>query len=211
MRLAAQPTSRSPRERRKGRWRCPPTSPAETLSQLQASWRERMGLLSRFGSWTTNIVHIRRIRRTALTAAQAAESANSQLASISGEISSLRGEISPLRGEIAGIRVELGQVKEGLRRLRRRDSILFVGYAEGGLGLGETFRSMLEALYESGMEFSIYPFRRNIENRLGAPFLPELYDRHGIYDISVAYMATINYLITMKNWKRSSNLALITS
>jgi glycosyltransferase involved in cell wall biosynthesis len=160
------------------------------LSQLQASWRERMGLLSRFGSWTTNIVHIRRIRRTALTAAQAAESANSQLASISGEISSLRGEISPLRGEIAGIRVELGKVKEGLRRLRRRDSVLFVGYAEGGLGLGETFRSMLEALYESGMEFSIYPFRRNIENRLGAPFLPELYDRHGIYDISVAYMAT---------------------
>ena len=167
---SADLTSRSPRERRKGRWRCPPTSPAETLSQLQASWRERMGLLSRFGSWTTNIVHIRRIRRTALTAAQAAESANSQLASISGEISSLRGEISSLREEIAGIRVELSQVREGLRRLRRRDSVLFVGYAEGGLGLGEAFRSMLQALYESGMEFSIYPFRRNIEIASGLPF-----------------------------------------
>lgn len=117
-----------------------------------------MGLLSRFGSWTTNIVHIRRIRRTAFTAAQAAESANSQLASISGEISSLRGEISPLRGEIAGIRVELGQVKEGLRRLRRRDSVLFVGYAEGGLGLGETFRSMLEALHESAWSFRFIRF-----------------------------------------------------
>ena len=162
---------------------------------------KRMGLISKFGSWTTSIVHIGRIRRTASTAAQAAESANNQLASISGEISSLRGEISSLQGEFAAIRGELSSqvnflkeeiasVREVLRRLRRRDSVLFVGYAEGGLGLGETFRSMLQALYESGLQFSIYPFRRNIETRLGAPFLPELYDRSGIYDISVAYIAT---------------------
>jgi glycosyltransferase involved in cell wall biosynthesis len=153
-----------------------------------------MGLLSRFGSWTTNIVHIRRIQRTASTAARAAESANSQLASISGEISSLRGEIAAIRVELGQqvgfLKEEIASVREDLRRLRRRDSVLFVGYAEGGLGLGETFRSMLQALYESGVEFSIYPFRRNIETRLGAPFLPELYDRHGIFDISVAYMAT---------------------
>ncbi len=162
---------------------------------------KRMGLISKLGSWTTSIIHIGRIRRTASTAAQAAESANNQLASISGEISSLRGEISSLRDEFAAIRVELSSqvnflkeeiasVREDLRRLRRRDSVLFVGYAEGGLGLGEAFRSMLQALYESGLQFSIYPFRRNIETRLGAPFLPELYDRSGIYDISVAYIAT---------------------
>lgn len=168
-----------------------------TTSQLG----ERMGLLSRFGSWTTSIVHIRRIRRTASTAAQAAESANNQLASISGEISSLRGEIAAVRVELGQanligekqvslLKEEIASVREDLRRLRRRDSVLFVGYAEGGLGLAETFRSMLQALYESGLQFSIYPFRKNIETRLGAPFLPELYDRNGIYDISVAYIAT---------------------
>ena len=160
-----------------------------------------MGLISKLGSWTTSIIHIGRIRRTASTAAQAAESANNQLASISGEISSLRGEISSLRDEFAAIRVELSSqvsflkeeiasVREDLRRLRRRDSVLFVGYAEGGLGLGETFRSMLQALYASGLQFSIYPFRRNIETRLGAPFLPQLYDYNGIYDLTVAYIAT---------------------
>ena len=165
------------------------------------SGMRRMGLLSRLGSWTTSIVHIRRIRRTASTAAQAAESANNRLASISGEISSLRSEIAAIRVELGQVRLlkeeqvsllkeEIVSIREDLRRLRRRDSVLFVGYAEGGLGLGETFRSMLQALYESGLQFSIYPFRRNIETRQGAPFLPELYDRHGIYDISVAYIAT---------------------
>jgi glycosyltransferase involved in cell wall biosynthesis len=131
-----------------------------------------MGLLSRFRNWTTNIVHIRRIR---------------------AEISLLREEIAAIRRDLSQVSFlteEIASVREDLRRLRRRDSVLFVGYAEGGLGLGESFRSMLQALYESGMEFSIYPFRKNIETRLGAPFHPELYDRHGIYDVSVAYMAT---------------------
>ena len=164
-----------------------------------------MGLLSRLGSWTTSIVHIRRIRRTAETAVQAAESANSEIAAVrlelGSQISFLKEEIASVREEIAAVHLELGSqisflkeeiasVIEDVRRLRRRDSVLFVGYAEGGLGLGEAFRNMIQALYESGLQFSIYPFRRNIETRLGAPFLPELYDHKGIYDINVAYFAT---------------------
>ena len=85
----------------------------------------------------------------------------------------LREEIAAIRGELSQVsflKEEIASAREDLRRLRRRDSVLFVGYAEGGLGLGESLRSMLQALYESGMELSIYPFRRNIETGLGAAF-----------------------------------------
>jgi glycosyltransferase involved in cell wall biosynthesis len=69
------------------------------------------------------------------------------------------------------------------------DSVLFVGYAEGALGLGESFRDMLQALYDSGMSFRIYPFTKNIETRIAGAFLPLLYDANGLYDINVAYFA----------------------
>ncbi|MBV8281864.1 MAG: methyltransferase domain-containing protein, partial [Candidatus Eremiobacteraeota bacterium] len=67
--------------------------------------------------------------------------------------------------------------------------VLFVGYAEADLGLGQSFRSMLSALDRARMDFSIYPFNVNVESRRIGPFLENRYDREGLYAINVAYMA----------------------
>ena len=74
--------------------------------------------------------------------------------------------------------------------LRQENSVLFIGYAEAALGLGEVFRNMLTALDSAGMPFAIYPFSKDVETRRIGPFLESRYDRHGVYDINVALMAT---------------------
>jgi glycosyltransferase involved in cell wall biosynthesis len=71
----------------------------------------------------------------------------------------------------------------------RRNSVLFIGYAEAALGLGEVFRNMLTALDSAGMPFAIYPFSKDAETRRIGPFLESRYDRHDVYDINVAHMA----------------------
>jgi glycosyltransferase involved in cell wall biosynthesis len=71
----------------------------------------------------------------------------------------------------------------------RKSSVLFVGYAEAALGLGEAFRNMLTALDSTDMPFAIYPFSKDVETRLIGPFLESRYDRQGVYDINVAYIA----------------------
>ncbi len=70
----------------------------------------------------------------------------------------------------------------------RKNSVLFVGYAEAALGLGESFRNLLAALNSAGMPFAIYPFNKDAETRKIGPFLESRYDRGGVYDINVAYI-----------------------
>ncbi|MBV8441385.1 MAG: hypothetical protein JO312_12645, partial [Hyphomicrobiales bacterium] len=48
---------------------------------------------------------------------------------------------------------------------------------------------MLRALDSAGMPFAIYPFKKDVETRLTAPFLAERYDLTGIYEINIAYLA----------------------
>jgi glycosyltransferase involved in cell wall biosynthesis len=74
--------------------------------------------------------------------------------------------------------------------IARRNSVLFIGYAEASLGLGEVFRNMLTALDAAGMPFAIYPFSKNVETRRIGPFLGSRYDRESVYDINVALIAT---------------------
>jgi glycosyltransferase involved in cell wall biosynthesis len=73
--------------------------------------------------------------------------------------------------------------------LPRKHSVLFVGYAEAALGIGESFRYLLTALDAAGLCFSIYPFNRSVETRLIGPFMGHLYDRTAAYDITIFYMA----------------------
>lgn len=106
-----------------------------------------------------------------------------------------------LQCSIRRLRTALGQLYRKLKRLALRRSIpidkthprrsgtLFIGYAEGMLGLGHAFRSDLDAATAAGMEFSVYPFRTNIENRLLPPYMPERYDQNHIYDINVIEIA----------------------
>ena len=72
--------------------------------------------------------------------------------------------------------------------LTRKPSVLFVGYVESALGLGESFRNLLKALDAAGMPFGIHPFSREAETRRIGPFLESRYDLHEVYDVNVAYI-----------------------
>ena len=76
-----------------------------------------------------------------------------------------------------------------LAPFQRRPGVLFIGYAEGNLGLGETIRSDVLAARDARVPFAIYPFNLDIETRLVGPFLAEHYDvshRFGVNVIEVA-------------------------
>jgi glycosyltransferase involved in cell wall biosynthesis len=67
--------------------------------------------------------------------------------------------------------------------------VLFVGYAEGDLGLGQGFRNELRALELSALPFAVYPFRVGVETRLLGTFMPERYDLTHAYPINVIEVA----------------------
>jgi glycosyltransferase involved in cell wall biosynthesis len=101
----------------------------------------------------------------------------------------LRKSYEKLRHRVTESRSAAGFLQR--RELTSRgSSVLFIGYAEAALGLGEVFRNMLTALDSAGMPFAIYPFSKGVETRRIGPFLETRYDRDGVYDINVALMAT---------------------
>ncbi len=65
----------------------------------------------------------------------------------------------------------------------------FIGYAEGNLGLGQTFRDDVVAAVEAEVRVAIYPFRVAIETRLIGPFLPHRYDTENNYPINIITVA----------------------
>jgi glycosyltransferase involved in cell wall biosynthesis len=72
----------------------------------------------------------------------------------------------------------------------KKDGVLFIGYAEAGLGLGESFRNLVAAIAGTSTRFAIYPFNINVESRHIGPYMEHCYDRNGRYDINVIEMAT---------------------
>lgn len=73
--------------------------------------------------------------------------------------------------------------------LELRDGVLFVGYAEGALGLGQAFRANLAAAEAVDLPFAVYPFRVGIESRLIGEYMPHRYDKTHPYDINVIEVA----------------------
>lgn len=71
----------------------------------------------------------------------------------------------------------------------RKRGILFLGYVEAGLGLGESLRGLVSAYASGSQPFAIYPFEKGVETRLIGPFMPERYDRSGRYDVVVVEVA----------------------
>lgn len=67
---------------------------------------------------------------------------------------------------------------------------LFVGYAEGGLGLGQSFRDDVAAAIEAGVDVAIFPFDKGIETRKIGPFHPELYETALGRPVNVIVIAT---------------------
>lgn len=98
-----------------------------------------------------------------------------------------------MTGRTLLLRLRLKRLLDPRQRRRpaieRRRGVLFIGYAEGDLGLGQAFRNILRAVALSVSPFAIYPFRVGIETRLIGPFMPERYDLTHAYPINVIYVA----------------------
>jgi glycosyltransferase involved in cell wall biosynthesis len=75
----------------------------------------------------------------------------------------------------------------GLDRIK--NSVLFVGYVEAGLGIGESLRGLLAAVAETDLPFAIYPFNVNVESRFVGQYMPERYDLKNYFRINVIEMA----------------------
>lgn len=70
-----------------------------------------------------------------------------------------------------------------------RHGVLFIGYAEGALGLGQAFRANLKGAEAAEIPFAVYPFSGGIETRLIAPFMQHRYDTSHPYKINVIEVA----------------------
>ena len=76
-----------------------------------------------------------------------------------------------------------------VRPLPAQRGILFVGYVEARLGLGESLRGLIAAAAVRDLEFGIYPFPVGVETRVIGPFMPEKYDKSHRYDLNVIAVA----------------------
>lgn len=75
------------------------------------------------------------------------------------------------------------------KTLETKPGILFLGYVEAGLGLGESLRGLVKAYSGGSLPFAVYPFNEGVETRWIGAFMPERYDRTGCYDVVVMEMA----------------------
>jgi glycosyltransferase involved in cell wall biosynthesis len=76
-----------------------------------------------------------------------------------------------------------------LPNLFMRHDVLFIGYLEAGLGLGESLRGLVRSLTATGLVFALYPLRLGVETRLIGGFMEDRYDlkhRHKVNVIEVA-------------------------
>jgi hypothetical protein len=72
------------------------------------------------------------------------------------EIERLFGKLNEkLQRMLTEDRLVAGRLLKRYELRARQNSVLFIGYAEAALGLGEAFRNMLMALDSAGMPFAI--------------------------------------------------------
>jgi glycosyltransferase involved in cell wall biosynthesis len=69
-------------------------------------------------------------------------------------------------------------------------SCRYIGYAEGNLGLGQSFRDDVIAAVNAKVPVAVFPFRVGIKTRLSGPFMPHLYDTKRPYPVNVIVVAT---------------------
>jgi glycosyltransferase involved in cell wall biosynthesis len=108
---------------------------------------------------------------------------------VSGLLAAIRETLFRIASIDAQHRNKLSRFKSQ-SKIDRRKGALFVGYAEGNLGLGQVFRNNLQAAQAVALPFGIYPFRIGIETRLLQPFIPERYDKAHAYDVNIILVAT---------------------
>jgi glycosyltransferase involved in cell wall biosynthesis len=69
-----------------------------------------------------------------------------------------------------------------------QDDVLFIGYLEAALGLGESMRGMVRSVAATGFPFALYPYRVGVETRRIGRFMADRYDRRGRHRINVIEM-----------------------
>jgi glycosyltransferase involved in cell wall biosynthesis len=94
-----------------------------------------------------------------------------------------------IRDLVLALKSRVNGMRRYLKPLERRSGVLFIGYVEGDLGLGQAFRSNLAAAAHAGVSFAVYPFRVGIETRMIEPFMPERYDTAHAFGINVIAVA----------------------
>lgn len=72
---------------------------------------------------------------------------------------------------------KLKSVLTWLKIAETKKAVLFIGYVEAGLGLGESLRGLLSSVAQTNLPFAIYPYNVEVENRFIGQFMPERYDR----------------------------------
>ena len=70
-------------------------------------------------------------------------------------------------------------------RVPTKNGVLFIGYVEASLGLGESLRNLVSAIAREPFPFAIYPYNLHVEDRFSGAFMPERYDREGRYRINL--------------------------
>lgn len=70
-----------------------------------------------------------------------------------------------------------------------RHDVLFIGYLEATLGLGESLRGLVRSVASAGLPFALCPFRLGVENRLLSGFMEDHYDVKHRHKINVIEMA----------------------
>ncbi|MDB5590777.1 glycosyltransferase, partial [Enterovirga sp.] len=73
--------------------------------------------------------------------------------------------------------------------VRRKSGVLFGGYLEAGLGLGESGRTLARAMIEAGVPLALYPYNRRVRNRHVGRFMEERYDLSARFDVTVLYLS----------------------
>jgi glycosyltransferase involved in cell wall biosynthesis len=77
-----------------------------------------------------------------------------------------------------------------LAALPLKPGVLFIGYVEASLGLGESLRGLIQSTAQTQTPFAIYPFNVNVESRVTGPFREADYDTGNPYAINVIETAT---------------------
>jgi glycosyltransferase involved in cell wall biosynthesis len=67
--------------------------------------------------------------------------------------------------------------------------VLFIGYIEAGLGLGESLRGLVRSVATTSVPFALYPFNFGVERRFIGKFDSDHYDRQRRYRVNVIEMA----------------------
>ncbi len=76
-----------------------------------------------------------------------------------------------------------------LRRRFKQRGVLFVGYLEAGLGLGESLRGLVHSIATTDQTFALYPFNVGVESRFIGRFPDGRYDLRRRYQVNVIEMA----------------------